>query len=231
MALSIVIVFFAMIAVVVLNRKSIFSFVKHRQMYAKLPTVEERAYPIIGHLYLVVGSNEKLMQTLVNMLYRFVINTKKKLSVLWMGPVPSIFLFHPKAVEVLLKSSKNTRKGFIYEFLHPWLGTGLLTSHGEKWKQRRRLITPSFHFSILQEFLDVMNSQSVFFINKLKSQASSNQHVDVGKAITMCALDIICETAMGQTVNAQEDEDSDYVKNLHRYGLQLTFVKNLVLCS
>jgi len=32
--------------------------------------------------------------------------------------------------QVLLSSMKNLDKSFIYRYLHPWLGTGLLTSTG-----------------------------------------------------------------------------------------------------
>lgn len=38
----------------------------------------------------------------------------------------------------MLKSSKHSRKGVSYMFLHEWLGTGLLTSAGAKWKLRYR---------------------------------------------------------------------------------------------
>uniref|UniRef100_H2YYR9 Uncharacterized protein n=1 Tax=Ciona savignyi TaxID=51511 RepID=H2YYR9_CIOSA len=126
-----------------------------------------------------------------------------------------IVVCHPAAAEVILRSSKHMEKSYLYEFLKPWLGTGLLTSGGEKWKQRRRLITPSFHFNILQDFLEVMNEQSATMIRTLEGKRTAGSAINVGKAITMCALDIICETAMGQTVNAQENDDSDYVKSLY----------------
>jgi cytochrome P450 len=44
-------------------------------------------------------------------------------------------------------------KGEDYRFLHDWLGEGLLTSRGAMWHARRKLLTPAFHFRILEDFL------------------------------------------------------------------------------
>ena len=59
------------------------------------------------------------------------------------------------AEKILGASSKHLSKGFVYNFLHPFLKTGLLTSDGEKWHQRRRMLTPAFHFNILREFAEI----------------------------------------------------------------------------
>jgi cytochrome P450 family 4 subfamily V len=85
-------------------------------------------------------------------------------------------------------------------------------SHGDKWQYRRRLLTPTFHFEILNDFLFVMNEQSEILIDVLTQLSKEKKEIDIFKRIALCALDIICETAMGQNVNAQRDQDSAYVK-------------------
>ena len=55
----------------------------------------------------------------------------------------------------------------LYRFLWPWLNQGLLTSAGAKWHGRRKMLTPAFHFKILEDFLVVMNEQSKILIAKL----------------------------------------------------------------
>ncbi|KAL6418301.1 hypothetical protein ACFW04_012206 [Cataglyphis niger] len=35
---------------------------------------------------------------------------------------------HPDDMEIILSSTKHIEKGYVYKLLHPWLGTGLLTS-------------------------------------------------------------------------------------------------------
>ncbi|CAI9622908.1 unnamed protein product [Staurois parvus] len=132
------------------------------------------------------------------------------------GLVLCLFLivYHAETVEPILSTSKHMDKSFAYKFLHPWLGLGLLTSTGEKWRSRRKMITPTFHFAILAEFLEVMNEQSKILVDKL------NSHVGKGTFncfmdITLCALDIICETAMGTKIQAQNNSDSDYIKAIY----------------
>lgn len=58
-------------------------------------------------------------------------------------------------MELVLATSKHTEKGMVYDLLRPFLGDGLLNSNGKKWQRRRRILTPTFHFSILQQFLAV----------------------------------------------------------------------------
>lgn len=61
---------------------------------------------------------------------------------------------------MVLSTSKHLSKSRIYSYLHRWLGTGLLTSSGAKWQQRRKILTPAFHFDILQEFVAIFNEET-----------------------------------------------------------------------
>ncbi len=53
------------------------------------------------------------------------------------------------------------------------------------------MLTPTFHFSILTEFLEVMNEQAEVLIEKLEKQAGKGSF-NCFNYITLCALDIIC---------------------------------------
>lgn len=106
----------------------------------------------------------------------------------------------------------------------PWppfpLGGGLVTSSKAKWKTRRKILTPAFHFRILGDFLPVINEQSTVLIDKIRS-IITNDHMDERSAIdivpiiTLCTLDVICETAMGIRVGVQHNSNLDYVRSLH----------------
>lgn len=100
-----------------------------------------------------------------------------------------------------------------YKFVVPWLGLGLLISKGQKWFQRRKMLTPAFHFKILEDFLIIMNEQSSILVNKLKALKPGTS-VDMFPYITYSALDIICESAMGKSINAQSKSETPYIKSL-----------------
>ncbi|CAH1794292.1 unnamed protein product [Owenia fusiformis] len=132
---------------------------------------------------------------------------------LWLGPKPTMAFYKANVIEPLLNSTKHMDKSAEYDFLHPWLGTGLLTSTGLKWHQRRKLLTPTFHFKILSDFLEVFNEQSKIFVYQLRNQTEKD--IDLFPFITKCALDIICDTAMGKHVNAQGNPESKYVEAVY----------------
>nr|CAI5850388.1 unnamed protein product [Callosobruchus analis] len=115
-------------------------------------------------------------------------------------------------LEFVLSSPNILNKSADYTFWHRWLGTGLLTSDGPKWKKRRKLLTPSFHFSILQKFITSFESNGKILVEKLRKVQGKD--INIYQYVTLYTLDVICESTMGVPVNAQEEEDSEYVKNV-----------------
>ncbi|KAI2474216.1 hypothetical protein C4B38_000284 [Diabrotica virgifera virgifera] len=117
-----------------------------------------------------------------------------------------------KFVEHILSSTEYIDKAAQYDYLKGWLGDGLLVSTGTKWKQRRRMLTPAFHFSILENFIDVFDSVGDIFIKKLQREVGKNS-VDISELVSLYTLDVICEAAMGTKLNAQTDSTSSYVRS------------------
>ena len=76
------------------------------------------------------------------------------------GPNTNLWAYHPETVEPLFNNSTELLgKASVYDSVKRWLGTGLITSTGKKWKSRRKMVTPAFHFQKLDDSLSNFNSK------------------------------------------------------------------------
>ncbi|XP_068083527.1 uncharacterized protein [Anabrus simplex] len=166
-------------------------------------------WPLLGNVMDVLVPRNRLME---------VIEMRHKewapIYRMWSGPVAEVHLTVAEHVEIIMSNVKHTEKSLAYKFLQPWLGHGLLTSKGTKWHSHRKLITPTFHFKILDVFMEIFTEKSEILVNKLMVEAGGKEF-DIYPYITHCALDIICETAMGTQLNAQEETESEYISAIY----------------
>ena len=65
---------------------------------------------------------------------------------------------------------------------------------GRKWFTRRKMLTPTFHFKILEDFVQVFNEQSQILIQQLQEALKEKNELDIYPFIARCTLDIICGT-------------------------------------
>ncbi|KAL7646988.1 UNVERIFIED_CONTAM: hypothetical protein RMT77_002245 [Armadillidium vulgare] len=79
------------------------------------------------------------------------------------------------------------------------------------------MLTPTFHFKILEDFMEVFNQQSNKLVQNLQRNADGKPF-NIFRYVTLCTLDIILETAMGRSINAQDNENSDYVRAIYEIG-------------
>ena len=195
---------FALIAVFAF----IFSFIKKKidrilhvnGMIERLPGPARFSLPLGNvpfEIITKIGSSfeesKELYYNLMQALHGYTqIYAKERIFRVWLAWEPWVVLWKPETVETVLSNNFLLEKSTQYDFLHPWLGTGLLTSGGQKWRSRRKMLVPAFHFKILHDFIPVFNEQADFLTKKLRPKAAAGEVVDIVPAITACALDVIC---------------------------------------
>lgn len=119
-----------------------------------------------------------------------------KRSYLLHGPFATAYnIIRAEDLEDVLKEPTLISKGRYYHFLDDFLGEGLLISSGSKWHSRRKLLTPSFHFKILENFLDIFRNESSKFIGNI--DINKGGKVSLQKIVPRSVLNVICESALG----------------------------------
>ncbi|XP_060840808.1 cytochrome P450 4C1-like [Rhopalosiphum padi] len=126
-----------------------------------------------------------------------------------------VLLNDPDDLKILLSTTQYIKKGPEYDMLKPWLNEGLLLSSGQKWHSRRKLLTNTFHFKTLDMYNPSLNKHSRTLVDKLlNASANGNKEISIFEYITLCSLDMICETIMGTEMNAQEGKSTQYVHSI-----------------
>lgn len=147
-----------------------------------------RTFPLIGTVWQAFGvARDDIFSLIIK-------NTKDYPNIYraWFGIYPEVHLSKAEYVGQILGVSKHLDKHYIYDYIRPWLGDGLLVGSGEKWHRNRRLINPAFHISILSAFCEVFAEQSEILVRKLEETTRKKDiPVDVCPFVAKAALDII----------------------------------------
>ncbi|KAM4756070.1 LOW QUALITY PROTEIN: ultra-long-chain fatty acid omega-hydroxylase-like [Cyanocitta cristata] len=137
---------------------------------------------------------------------------------LWGLPwLPVLRLFHPSTLRPLLSASAFVapKDELFYSFLKPWLGEGLLLSHGECWARHRRLLTPAFHGDVLRNYLGIFNQSTRVLLAKwgVATVAAGGGPVglEVLQPLSLLTLDTLQKCIFSHKSHCQE-RPSEYIQ-------------------
>ncbi|ODM87566.1 Cytochrome P450 4d1, partial [Orchesella cincta] len=92
-----------------------------------------------------------------------------------------------------------------------YLDEGLITSNGDKWQARRKLVAPLFSYKCFYHFIDIFNRHSKDLIDELDVMFKNGEDgpKSIQNTLMGNALKIICEAAMGVDASVSSAKDFD----------------------
>ncbi|XP_065910268.1 ultra-long-chain fatty acid omega-hydroxylase-like [Dysidea avara] len=136
-----------------------------------------------------------------------------KYCVYWIGPiVAEVRTADVETMRRLMLQPENPKPP-AYGFLHKWIGDGLLTTSGAKWRRHRKMLTPAFHFDILKQYIPVYNEVSHKLVEVWSGLADSGESVEITEYLHSYTLDVLLRCMYSSNSNCLEKKDGmDYLK-------------------
>uniref|UniRef100_A0A674E9V0 aromatase n=1 Tax=Salmo trutta TaxID=8032 RepID=A0A674E9V0_SALTR len=118
---------------------------------------------------------------------------------MWFGPFVSFLnIHHPDYVKTILASTEP-KDDFLYRFLIPWIGDGLLVSEGQKWFRHRRLLTPGFHYDVLKPYVKLMADSAKTMLDKWETHSKFDESFELFEHVSLMTLDSIMKCEVTHT--------------------------------
>uniref|UniRef100_A0A8D1HPI3 Uncharacterized protein n=1 Tax=Sus scrofa TaxID=9823 RepID=A0A8D1HPI3_PIG len=101
-------------------------------------------------------------------------------------------------------------------------GCGLLLLNGQTWFQRRRMLTPAFHYDILKPYVGLMAKSVQVMLDKWEQLVAQDPRLEIVGPVSLMTLDTIMKCAFSHQGSVQTDGDS------HSYIQAIWDLKNLI---
>ncbi|CAN7939785.1 unnamed protein product, partial [Ixodes hexagonus] len=140
----------------------------------------------------------------------------------YVGLTPIVCIHTPEAAETLLSTNTNLRKPFLYDFLAGWLGKeSMVLATGDIWRFKRKLMTPAFHFRVLENYITIFNQNGDLLVKRLGSfiDKAPQEPVRLFENTQKCTLDIIGEVTMGAKLHVQEGQNLNFMSSFNSASL------------
>ncbi|KAF8373061.1 hypothetical protein PRIPAC_79490 [Pristionchus pacificus] len=131
------------------------------------------------------------------------------------------FPLNGEAVKSICESTEELTKGKDYDFLHPWMGKGIVFAIGQAWRDRRKSYTPIFHNrTMLEGYVDYFNKHARVTVEIL-GEVKPGSTIDINMMLKRYSLDAICESSLGFTFNVQRNPEHPYILSVDKFAYYL----------
>src|SRR5271154_3930787 len=114
---------------------------------------------------------------------------------------------HPDDIKrVLLSNHRNYTKGEGMDRVKILLGNGIMTSEGDFWRRQRRMMQPSFHRRVIDQFSALIREVNDKFVARWADHAARGEAVNVSDDASELTLEIVLRSIFGNDLQRLEKQ-------------------------
>ncbi|XP_029170289.1 cytochrome P450 9e2-like [Nylanderia fulva] len=125
---------------------------------------------------------------------------------------PVVFLRDPELIkDIMVKEFEHfhDHPGFD-ESLDPLLSKNIFTLRGDRWREMRNMLSPSFTASKMKIMFDLISKCSGEFVNYLVDHPELCDSIETKQIFRRYTTDVIATTAFGISVNSMKDQNNEF---------------------
>ncbi|XP_012541574.2 cytochrome P450 9e2 [Monomorium pharaonis] len=126
---------------------------------------------------------------------------------------PAVLLRDPELIrEIIVKDFEHfmDHRLFIDESAEPLFGKNVFALRGDRWKEMRTILSPSFTASKMKFMFELISKCSHDFVNYLVDHPELCHAMDTKAAFRRYTTDVIATIAFGISVNSMKDQDNEF---------------------
>jgi len=128
---------------------------------------------------------------------------------------PAILLRDPELIKnIMVKDFEHfpDHPTFMDESVEPLFGKNVFSLRGDRWKEMRNTLSPSFTASKMKFMFDLISKCSHDFVNYLIDHSELCHVIETKDAFRRYTNDVIATTAFGISVNSMKDQDNEFYR-------------------
>src|ERR1700719_4976253 len=114
---------------------------------------------------------------------------------------------HPEDIKrVLLTNHRNYTKGEGMDRVKILLGNGIMTSEGAFWRRQRRMMQPSFHRRVIDQFSALISEVNEKFAQRWDAMSARGEAVNISSDTSELTLEIVLRSIFGSDLARLEQQ-------------------------
>jgi cytochrome P450 len=114
---------------------------------------------------------------------------------------------HPDDVKrVLLSNHRNYTKGDGIDRVKILLGNGIMTSEGDFWRRQRRMMQPSFHRRVIDQFSALISEVNEKYAQRWAAASARGEPVNLSNDTSELTLEIVLKSIFGTDLERLEQQ-------------------------